>query len=83
MGFFYKCKFRENFYGVWIRYRSIRKKNIKKYLTKCAHRVWLKIIDFISDNTDDVLGFLAIKTDLKVNEQYEPVARFLEYIKGT
>lgn len=60
---------------------DLLEKEYKKYLTNAHIESDLRFIDFISDNTDDVLGFLCNKTDLKVNEQYEPVARFLEYIK--
>ena len=60
---------------------DLLEKEYKKYLTNAHVESDLRFIDFISDNTDDVLGFLCNKIDLKVNEQYEPVARFLEHIK--
>lgn len=39
-------------------------------------------IDFISDNTDDVLDYLKDKNVLKVDEKYTSIAFFLEHLKN-
>lgn len=39
-------------------------------------------LDFISDNTDDVLDYLKDKSNLKVDEKYTSIAFFLEHLKA-
>ena len=53
-----------------------------KYLSVHKFEQDKTFIDFISDNTDDVLDYLKDKSNLKVDEKYASIAFFLEHLKA-
>lgn len=53
-----------------------------KYLSVHKFEQDKTFIDFISDNTDDVLDYLKDKSNLKVDEKYTSIAFFLEHLKA-
>lgn len=52
-----------------------------KYLAAHNFEQDKTFLDFISDNTDDVLDYLKDKNVLKVDEKYTSIAFFLEHLK--
>lgn len=60
---------------------SLLEEEYSKYLKVHHFSQDKSFIDFISDNTDDVLDYLKDKNVLKVDEKYTSIAFFLEHLK--
>lgn len=54
-----------------------------EYVTKSCHQESITFLQFISDNTEDILGFFENEDASKVDEKYAIITDFLQYIHAT
>lgn len=54
-----------------------------EYVSKSCYQEPITFLQFISDNTDDILGFFENEDASKVDEKYAIITDFLQYIHAT